>query len=100
MSNPNDKAVTYNIYGRAKESAQTNAEVVLSPLTAEVLRDIARNESCSKSWRKAALSFLIKRKHGYQMLPEFLILRQEILDEQTAESEVQDAVESAIEESF
>jgi hypothetical protein len=84
--------------GNWEKSEQTNAEITLGPLTSEVLRDIARNESSSRPWRKAAVKFLVKRSHPYQCHPDFRELLEEIKEEQEAEKEVQAIVESAVEE--
>jgi hypothetical protein len=79
--------------------AQTySAEFSLEPLTDEVLRDVARNESCSWAWRKAAVKFLMQRNHKYQHHSDFRELVEEIKEEILAEKEVQAVVESATEE--
>jgi pyruvoyl-dependent arginine decarboxylase (PvlArgDC) len=87
--NPNDK--------QGKED-RTNAEISFSSLTNEVLRDIARNESNSKEWRKAAVKFLISRNHPYSNLGYLMSLRAEIEDEKKAENDIQDIVETVTEE--
>ncbi len=74
-----------------------SAKDSLQNLTHEVLRDVARNESCSKAWRKAAIKLLMYRNHKYQYLPDFRELKEEISEEQTAEREVKAVVEQAIE---
>lgn len=86
------------VRGEWKRTKETHADITLSPLTSEVLRDIARNESASKSWRKAAVRFLIKRDSPYQHHSDYKEIRDEILEEMKAEAEVRAAVESAIEE--
>lgn len=96
---PDEKPVIQSVYHGHQESDKTNAEIILEPLTNEVLRDITRNESCSRAWRKAAVKFLIKRKYNYTPffadVAEFLV---ELKEEQEAEKEVQAIVESAVEE--
>lgn len=94
---PDDKPVICG-NGLTVQSEQTNAEIVLEPLTPEVLRDIARNESSPRPWRKAAIKFLILRQHKYQYHPDFRELVEELKEEAEAEKEIQAIVESAIEE--
>ena len=95
---PDDKARLHCVVGEGRIDDKTNADITLSPLTPEVLRDVARNESSPRSWRKAAIKFLIARDHKYKSHPEFRELLEEIKDEQEAEKEVQAIVESAVEE--
>lgn len=97
---PSDKYVIYNVVGRSTDTGETVGDITLNPLTAEVLRDIARNDSCSWEWRKAAVKLLIDRKHKYQNHSDLRELKEEIVSELVAEQEVQAAVESAIEESL
>jgi len=94
---PNDKATVVRHY-RVIKDEKTNAELSLSSLTAEVLRDIARNESNSWDWRKAAVKFLINKNHKYAGLEYFTELVSEINSEKQAELDVQDIVETAVEE--
>jgi hypothetical protein len=96
--NPNEKPLVHSVGYGTMQSDQTNAEISLGPLTDEVLRDVARNESCSRSWRKAAIKFLIQRNHKYQYHPDFRELVEELKEEAEAEKEIQAIVESAIEE--
>ncbi len=96
--NPDEKPVVLNPGHGFVESDKTNAEMTLEPLTSEVLRDIARNESSPRPWRKAAIKFLAKRNHPYQNHPDFLELKNEIKEEEQAEHEVRAIVESATEE--
>lgn len=95
---PDEKPVIQSVYHGHQESDKTNAEIILEPLTAEVLRDVARNESSSRAWQKAAVRFLIERNHHYQFHPDFKELVKEINDEAKAAEEVQAIVESAVEE--
>lgn len=98
--NPDEKPFVYSLGHGAVVSDKTNAEMTLEPLTSEVLRDIARNESSPRPWRKAAIKFLISRKHPYQNHPDFRELKDEINEEGLAEIEVKAIVESATEESL
>lgn len=100
MNSPDEKPIVYSVgYGNTV-SDKTNAEITLEPLTNEVLRDIGRNEGASRSWRKAAVKFLMNRNHKYQHHQDFSELRSEILDEMQAERDVEAIVETAIEEPF
>lgn len=95
---PDEKPIIMSVgYGNV-QSEQTNAEIILSPLTTEVLRDIARNESASKAWRKAAVKFLVQRNSSYIWHPDCILIAAEIKEEQEAEKEVKAIVESAVEE--
>jgi hypothetical protein len=96
--NPEEKPIIQTYGHGFMQSDQTNAEITLEPLTSEVIRDIARNESSPRPWRKAAVKFLMLRKHSYQNHPDFAELRNEIKEETLAEQEVQAIVESATEE--
>lgn len=96
--NPDDKVLIHSPGHGTRESQETNAELNLLPLTPEVLRDLARNESVDRNWRKAAIKFLIKRNHNYANHGEFKELLEEIKEEQLAEQEVKAIVESATEE--
>lgn len=95
---PTDKIVIHSVYGYSKETDKTYAEENLSNLTAEVLRDIGRNESNSWEWRKAAVKLLIERKHNYSTKEYFNEILAEINKENEAEQAVFDVVESAIEQ--
>lgn len=83
--------------GADMPGSQTAADISFQGLTPEVLRDIARNDSASRSWKKAAIKFLMDRNHRFQHHPDLRELREEIIEEQEAEREVQAVVESAIE---
>jgi len=100
FNDPEAKPIIQTVGYGTKVSDKTNAEITLEPLTDEVLRDIACNESCSRPWRKAAIKFLIKRNHRYQSHPSLVELLTEIKEEQEAETEVKSIVESAIERSI
>jgi hypothetical protein len=99
MPNPDDKVKVTRLpgYGTA-EAKETYGEITLNPLTAENLRDIARNESVQRSWRKAAVKLLLARKHPFVWHPELILMAAEIREELAAEQEVQDVVEQASEE--
>jgi hypothetical protein len=97
---PDEKPIIMSVgYGNI-ESEQTNAEIVLSPLTDEVLRDIARNESASKAWQKAAVKFLVDRNSIYVRHPACILMAAEIKEEREAEQEVKAIVESVTETPF
>lgn len=89
---PNDKV----IIGRTPAD-KTNAEYHIGNLTPEVLRDIARNESATRAWRKAAVKFLLDKDHAYANHRDFYDILAEIKGEREAEQEVKAIVESAIE---
>lgn len=97
---PDDRVEVLTRSDGWKKSDKTNAELTLGSLTDEVLRDVARNESSPRSWRKAAVKFLVNRKSKYQHHLDFKELLNEINEETEAEQEVKAAVESAIEESL
>lgn len=94
---PNDKVRINQKRGGSYDSDTTYAEFHLQNLTPEVLRDIARNESATREWRKAATKFLLDRKHPFANHPDVRELLAEILKEREAEQEVKAIVESAIE---
>ena len=70
---------------------------LIEQMPASILFDLARNESASREYRKAAVRLMLK--HGYPKTdhPELLLLRQEVEAEVAAEREVTDIVETAIE---
>jgi len=71
---------------------------VLDVLPAHILLDLARNESASYEWKKAAVRLM--RKKGYDKQashPELAWLVREIEKDEQAEQEVIAVVESAIE---
>jgi len=70
---------------------------ILDPLPANILFDIARNESASPEWRKAAVKIL--RKNGCHQVqhPELQWIVREIEKEEEAEKDVVAVVEAAIE---
>lgn len=69
----------------------------LDPLPASILFDVARNDSATFEWRKAAVRLL--RKKGYKQAnhEELAWLVKEIEKDEQAEKEVIAVVESAIE---
>jgi hypothetical protein len=78
-------------------------EAHLGPLTAEVLRDLARNESAPHEWRRAAVEILLDRQASYVSHPDLAALVAEIrlaeeCARQAARSEVESIVESIIAE--
>jgi hypothetical protein len=96
--NPDDKVVLQSVHKGETKTDITQAEVSFKSLTAEVLRDIARNEANSWEWRKAAVRFLINQNHKYAGMEYLRELVSEINSESEAEQEVRDIVESAVEE--
>lgn len=70
---------------------------VLEPLPAHVLFDIARNESASQEWRKAAVKLLRKKGYAQAQHPELAWIVRELEKDEQAEKEVIAVVESAIE---
>lgn len=64
----------------------------LSVLTAEVLRDLARNEAAGRAVRKMAIQLLIDKNHIYANHPDFRELRLEIQEEQEARYEVESII--------
>lgn len=71
---------------------------LLDSLPASILLDLARNESATPSWRKAATKFLIKKGYPQAQHPELRWLVHEIEEEERAEKEVVAVVEAAIEQ--
>lgn len=96
--NPDEKPIMYSRISGEIHVKETNADIHLSGLTDEVLRDMARNEAADKLWRKAAIKFLIDRKSKYANHPDFFSLYKEIIEERDAEREVEAVVESATEQ--
>lgn len=72
--------------------------VVLDPLPAFILFDIARNESATEEWRKAAVKILRKKGYKQAQHPELVFIVRELEKEELAEKEVIAVVESAIED--
>lgn len=95
MLHPDDSVKIRNI-----STGVTNAEFHIGNLTPEVLRDIARNESAAREWRKAAVKFLLDRGHEYANHRDLSEILAEIKSEREAEDEVRAVVESAIEAPF
>lgn len=79
------------------EKTSPDPNAVLDPLPAHILFDIARNESASQEWRKAAVKLM--RKKGYKQVqhPELSWIVGELEKDEQAEKEVIAVVESAIE---
>lgn len=89
LQHPKDKILVMQMGGVKMPGSQTNAEVHLAGLSAEVLRDLARNEAASKEWRKAAVELLIKKQHAFANHPELRELAYEIKAEEDARIEVE-----------
>jgi hypothetical protein len=79
---------------------KVNVNSVLDPLPANILFDIARNESASEEWRKAAVKLLRKKGYKQAQHPELAFIVRELEKEELAEKEVIAVVESAVEEEF
>jgi len=69
----------------------------LEEMPSNILFDIARNESASREYRKAAVRLMLKHRYPKTDHPDLLLLRQEVEAEIAAENDVQDIVEQAIE---
>ena len=95
---PNEKVKIRRPGHGTLETDKTNAEYFIGDLTPEVLRDVARNESASRAWRKAAVKFLLDRNHTFVNHLDFKDLLAEIKSEREAEQEVKAVVESATEQ--
>jgi ABC-type iron transport system FetAB ATPase subunit len=72
----------------------------LDLLPDNILLDIARNESASQEWRKAAVKFLRKKGSKKLQHPELLWIVHEIEKEEQAEKDVIAVVEAATEQEF
>jgi hypothetical protein len=71
---------------------------VLDTLPAQVLLDVARNESAPYEWRKAAVRLMKKKGYDKQAShPDLVLFVRELEKEEQAEKEVISVVESAIE---
>jgi hypothetical protein len=79
-------------------SSTTDKDFVLPQLPANVLLDIARNESASREWRKAATKLLLEGGRKEARHIELAWFVKEIEQEAAAEKDVVAVVESAIEE--
>jgi len=66
----------------------------------DILLGIARNESASRDWRKAATKFLMRTGSPRASHPDLAWFVHEINQEAEAEKEVEAVVESATEEEF
>jgi|SRR5580693_654566 hypothetical protein len=85
---------------RAERHAQLmfdQRDAHLGHLPGEILRDMARNESAPKEWRKAAVQIMLDKKIPYTSHPDIAWLVQEIQAESEARDEVESIVETAIE---
>jgi hypothetical protein len=69
-----------------------STEQHLEVLTAEVLRDLGRNEAAGWAVRKAAVKMLIDRKHAFANHPDFRELRLELKEESEAHAEVESLI--------
>lgn len=69
----------------------------LKHLPGQILRDLARNESASREWRKAAVALMIEKGYPEVWHPDLLLLMAEVKAELEAKDEVAAVVEGAIE---
>jgi hypothetical protein len=75
--------------------AQRNDQ--LGHLTGPILRDLARNESATREWRKAAIELMLDKGCHEVNHPDLFALLMEVKSQREAKDEVQSIVESAIE---
>jgi|HubBroStandDraft_1064217.scaffolds.fasta_scaffold40884_4 hypothetical protein len=75
--------------------AQRNDQ--LGHLTGPILRDLARNESASREWRKAAIELMLDKGCVEVNHPDLFALVMEVKSQREAKDEVQSIVEAAIE---
>lgn len=92
---PNDQ---FSLPDDNRTATETNKEVTMGHLPGNMLLDIARNESASREWRKAAVEILIDKKCPQANHPELYALVLDIKAERGAKQEVEAVVESALEE--
>lgn len=69
----------------------------LDHLPGHILLDLARNESASRAWRKAAVVIMLKKNFPQSAHPDLATLAAEIRAEEDAVREVEGVVEGAIE---
>jgi hypothetical protein len=96
--NPNDRISVSNVMGGITQARETYKETHLNHLPGQILFDLARNESASREWRKAAVELLIDKKCPQANHAELAVLVKEIHAEREARNEVESVVETAIEE--
>jgi hypothetical protein len=70
----------------------------LGHLPGPILRDIARNESAPREWRKAAIELMLDKHCPEVNHPDLLSLLLEVKAHREAKDEVQSLVESQIEQ--
>jgi hypothetical protein len=80
-----------------RDRMPTLAEIHLGHLPGHVLFALARNESASREWRKAAVELLLDGNHKEASNPYIFELVMQIKAERQAKTEVQAVVESAVE---
>jgi hypothetical protein len=86
---------------RGKMSVQENVQTAqeqISHLPGEVLFSLARNESASLDFRKAAIQLMLEKDCRQVNAPELALLVSEVKRGQDAKLEVEAIVESAIEQ--
>lgn len=72
-------------------------DVHLGHLPGPILRDIARNDSAPREWRRAAVELMLDKKCPEVNHPDLADLLREVRAQHDAKDEVQSIVESAIE---
>jgi hypothetical protein len=82
------------------ENAKVGRDRTLAQLPSSILFDLARNESASREWRKAAVELMLDKNLPHVGSIELALLVHEIQLERMAKKEVAAVVESAIEEEF
>lgn len=80
------------------KEVQAQIEGLVPTLPPQVLFDLARNESATREWRKAAVALLMETGDRRASHPELRELRLEITAEKTAKEEVVHQIRAAIEE--
>lgn len=69
----------------------------LDPLPGHILLSLARNESASREWRKAAVELMLDKGYKEANHPDLNMILLEIQGERRARQEVEAVVESAAE---
>lgn len=69
----------------------------LASFPANILRDLARNESADPRWRKAAVLLMLEKGYKEVNHPDLAAILMDVRAEHEAKTEVESIVESAIE---
>jgi len=81
-----------------KQTLDSQMKWHLKDLAAENLRDMARNPSADRAWRKGAVQLLLEKGYTrYANHPDIELLRMEVEAEARAKQDVMDVVETSIE---